>query len=72
MPNKKVCAACVHRGCDCAAIVLKIRTNVPDFSQSEAERLPGTYCRPVAWQVVFAELRGPRAAELIGGEVRSC
>lgn len=53
-------------------IVFEIAPPTSDFSRSTEVVLPGDHTERVAWRLVFAELRGPRAAQLIGGDVRPC
>lgn len=53
-------------------IVFKMAPPAPDFSCSTEIVLPGDHTQEGAWQAVFTELSGPRAAELIGGDVRPC
>jgi hypothetical protein len=55
-----------------SAIVFKQAPPTADFSRSTEVVLPGEHTQDWAWQLVFAELRGPRAGELIGGDVRPC
>lgn len=53
-------------------IVFKMAPATADFSSSTEISLPGTHTEQHAWQLVFAELRGPRGPEYIGGDVRPC
>lgn len=55
-----------------SAIVFKQAPPTADFSRSTEIALPGIHTEQRAWQLVFAELRGPDASELIGGDVRRC
>lgn len=58
-------AACRYQG-----IVFKQAPPTADFACSSEVLLPGRHTERGAWAAVFAELRGPRAAELVGGDVR--
>ena len=69
MPTTQMCAACVHRSCDCTAVVFKQCPQRPGYAQSLAVPIPGIYCEPAAWRQVLHALRS-RGAEYIGGEVR--
>lgn len=53
-------------------IVFKRAPDTADFSCSTQEVLPGTHTEAEAWGAVFAALRGPGGADLVGGEVRPC
>lgn len=53
-------------------IVFKQAPPTADFACSSEIVLPGEHTSQRAWQLVFAELRGPRAPEYTGGDVRPC
>jgi hypothetical protein len=53
------------------AVVFKRAGDTADFTTSTEEKLPGGHTQEGAWQALFAELRGPRGADLIGGEIRA-
>lgn len=63
-----MCASCAHRACDRSAIVFKKGPARPEFSQTQSVKLPGAYCAPAAWLVIFHAMR--TCAEYIGGEVQ--
>ncbi len=51
------------------AIVFKHFPTTPDFTRSDRIVLPGIHARQAAWDAVYAALKGPAGADLIGGTI---